>query len=125
LRGHAAAGLPRPPLPLRAHQPRARARERRTARVSGGLCGVRGGERPRSPGNARGAVTTETAPPRPRAVLLGVQLPGVSEPELASSLDELARLAKTLGFAVVGRVTQRRDRLDPGAVVGAGKLKEL
>jgi GTP-binding protein HflX len=58
-------------------------------------------------------------------VLLGVQLPGISEPELASSLDELARLAKTLGFAVVGRVTQKRARLDPGAVVGAGKLKEL
>jgi len=70
-------------------------------------------------------VTTPTAPPRPRAVLLGVQLPGVEERELASSLDELARLAKTLGFAVVGRVTQRRSRLDPGAVVGSGKLKEL
>ena len=70
-------------------------------------------------------MTTSTAPPRPRAVLLGVQLPGIDERELASSLDELARLAKTLGFAVVGRVTQRRARLDPGAVVGAGKLKEL
>jgi GTP-binding protein HflX len=58
-------------------------------------------------------------------VLLGVQLPGVDEGELASSLAELARLAKTLGFEVVGRVTQRRSRLDPGAVVGAGKLKEL
>jgi GTP-binding protein HflX len=42
-----------------------------------------------------------------------------------SSLDELARLAKTLGIEVVARVTQRRARLDPGAVVGAGKLKEL
>ena len=70
-------------------------------------------------------MTTSTAPPRPRAVLLGVQLPGVEERELASSLDELARLAKTLGFQVIGRVTQRRTRLDPGAVVGAGKLKEL
>jgi len=58
-------------------------------------------------------------------VLLGVQLPGVDEAQLASSLDELARLAKTLGFSVVGRVTQRRGRLDPGAVVGAGKLVEL
>jgi GTP-binding protein HflX len=60
-----------------------------------------------------------------RAVLLGVQLPGVSDPEHAHSLDELARLAKTLGMQVVGRVTQRRPRLDPGAVVGAGKLREL
>ncbi len=68
---------------------------------------------------------TATAPPRPRAVLLGVQLPGTGEHELASSLDELARLAKTLGFEVIDRVTQRRARLDPGSVVGAGKLKEL
>jgi len=68
---------------------------------------------------------TATAPPRPRAVLLGVQLPGVDERELASSLDELARLAKTLGLEVVGRVTQRRTRLAPGAGVGAGKLREL
>ena len=69
--------------------------------------------------------TSATAPPRPRAVLVGVQLPGVSEAELASSLDELARLAKTLGLQIVARVTQRRDRLAPAAVVGEGKLKEL
>jgi GTP-binding protein HflX len=68
---------------------------------------------------------TATAPAPSRAVLLGVQLPGVDDRELASSLDELARLAKTLGFSVIARVTQRRARLDPGVVVGAGKLKEL
>src|SRR5262249_27719198 len=85
----------------------------------------RRGERTRGARNARGTMTTATAPPRPRAVLLGVALPGVDDAELASSLDELARLAKTLGLQVVGRVTQRRARLDPGAVVGAGKLKEL
>jgi GTP-binding protein HflX len=68
---------------------------------------------------------SETARPTPRAVLLGVQLAGVSDADFASSLGELARLAKTLGFAVTARVTQRRSRLAPGAVVGAGKLKEL
>jgi GTP-binding protein HflX len=67
----------------------------------------------------------ETATPRPRAVLVGVQLPGIGEAELGSSLDELARLAKTLGLDVVARVTQRRDRLAPAAVIGEGKLKEL
>jgi GTP-binding protein HflX len=66
-----------------------------------------------------------TAPPRPRAVLLGVQLASVSDAELESSLRELARLAKTLGLDVVGRVTQRRARLAPAAVVGEGKLREL
>jgi len=67
----------------------------------------------------------ETRAPRPRAVLLGVQLPGVDDAEHASSLGELGRLAKTLGLEVVGRVTQRRARLATGAVVGEGKLKEL
>jgi GTP-binding protein HflX len=71
------------------------------------------------------SATTTTAKPRPRAVLVGVQLHGVTEAELTSSLDELARLAKTLGLDVVARVTQRRDRLAPAAVVGEGKLKEL
>jgi GTP-binding protein HflX len=64
-------------------------------------------------------------PERPRAVLLGVQLPNVTDEEFASSLTELGRLAKTLGLDVVGRVTQRRGRLATGAVVGEGKLKDL
>jgi GTP-binding protein HflX len=68
---------------------------------------------------------TATAPPRPRALLLAVQLPDVTDDEFASSLGELGRLAKTLGLEVVARVTQRRARLATGAVVGEGKLQEL
>jgi GTP-binding protein HflX len=68
---------------------------------------------------------SDTAGPRPRAVLLGVQLPGASDAAFESSLGELSRLARTLGFEVVGRVTQRRQRLEAAAVVGAGKLREL
>jgi GTP-binding protein HflX len=67
----------------------------------------------------------ETRAPRPKAVLLGVQLSGVDEAEHDASLAELARLGKTLGLDVVGRVTQKRARLATGAVVGDGKLKEL
>jgi GTP-binding protein HflX len=67
----------------------------------------------------------DTRAPRPRAVLLGVQLPDADDAEFASSLGELARLGKTLGLDVVGRVTQRRARLATGAVVGEGKLREL
>ena len=67
----------------------------------------------------------DTRKPSPRAVLLGVQLPGVTEAEFAASLDELGRLGKTLGLAIAGRVTQRRQRLAPGVVVGEGKLAEL
>lgn len=61
----------------------------------------------------------------PPAVVVGVQLPGVSDADLASSLEELERLATTLGLHPVGRVTQRRARLSSGNVVGEGKLREL
>ena len=61
----------------------------------------------------------------PKALLVGVRLPGVSEPEFESSLDELERLVKTLGYRVVARVTQTRGTLAPTAVLGEGKLVEL
>jgi GTP-binding protein HflX len=60
-----------------------------------------------------------------RAVLVGVQLPGVSDAELGASLDELERLAETLGLRAIARVTQRRRGAGAAAVLGAGKLKEL
>ncbi len=62
---------------------------------------------------------------KPRAVLVGVQLPGVGDEEHESSLAELGRLAKTLGLKVVARVTQKRTALAAAAVVGSGKVKEL
>lgn len=62
---------------------------------------------------------------RPAAVLVAVQLPGVTDEELAADLAELARLAHTFGLDVVATVTQRRSSLAPGAVLGEGKLKEL
>src|SRR5512140_1407169 len=61
----------------------------------------------------------------PRAVLVGVQLPGVTDEELAASLTELGRLAKTLGLTVAQRVTQKRAALATAAVIGEGKLKDL
>ncbi|MEQ1506919.1 MAG: GTPase HflX [Myxococcota bacterium] len=64
-------------------------------------------------------------PIRPRAVLVGVQLPGVTAEEQQGSLDELARLVITLGYDVVGRVVQRRTSLDGSVVLGDGKLEEL
>ncbi len=66
-----------------------------------------------------------TGDERPSAVVVAVQLPHVSDGELASSLEELERLATTLGLEPVGRVTQRRGRLVSGVVLGEGKLKEL
>jgi GTPase len=62
---------------------------------------------------------------RPQAVLVGVQLAGVSDADHASDLAELGRLVHTLGYDVVATVTQRRDSIAAAAVLGEGKLKEL
>lgn len=64
-------------------------------------------------------------PERPTALLVAVKLPEVELLEFESSLVELERLVTTLGYRVVGRMTQTRDRLAPAAVLGEGKLKEL
>ena len=61
----------------------------------------------------------------PRAVLVGVQLPDVSDVDHEASLAELGRLVHTLGFEVVGTVSQKRRGLASGTVVGHGKLQEL
>ena len=62
---------------------------------------------------------------RRSAVLVAVQLPGVSDADHAADLAELGRLVTTLGFDVAGTVTQKRDALAAAAVLGEGKLKEL
>ncbi|MGE0398788.1 MAG: GTPase HflX [Kofleriaceae bacterium] len=72
-----------------------------------------------------GSRIPDTGDERPPAVVVAVQLPGVTDDELESSLAELERLATTLGLDVVGRVTQRRAKLASGVVLGEGKLAEL
>ncbi len=59
------------------------------------------------------------------AVLVGIQLSSVREEELQSSLQELKRLVTTLGYRVVGQVTQRRSSDKSSSVLGEGKLTEL
>jgi len=70
-------------------------------------------------------MSSPTEAPRPRAVLVGVQLSGVSDAEQRSSLTELERLCETLGFEVVGEVTQKRKGLGAATLLGEGKLAEL
>ncbi|HUW11202.1 MAG TPA: GTPase HflX, partial [Anaerolineae bacterium] len=45
--------------------------------------------------------------------------------DIDDSLDELAQLAWTASVEVVGRVTQRLDRIHPATFVGKGKVEEL
>jgi GTPase len=54
----------------------------------------------------------ETKPPVPRAILVGVQLPGIDDLAHAASMEELGRLVNTLGYEVVGTVSQKRDEID-------------
>jgi GTP-binding protein HflX len=63
--------------------------------------------------------------PKPRSVLVGLQLPGVSDEDHQASLAELSRLVHTLGFTVTATVTQKRTGPVTATVIGAGKLKEL
>ena len=67
----------------------------------------------------------ETKAPTPRAVLVGVQRPDVADAAHEASLEELGRLVKTLGYKVVGTVSQKRDDTSAALVLGSGKLAEL
>ncbi len=67
----------------------------------------------------------ETKAPIPRAVLVGIQTPDVDDIAHEASLEELARLVKTLGYAVVGSVSQKREGTGAGSLLGSGKLAEL
>ncbi len=56
----------------------------------------------------------DTKPPIPHAVLVGIQTPDVDDVAHAASLEELGRLVKTLGYEVVGTVSQRREGTGAG-----------
>ena len=70
---------------------------------------------------------TQSAAPKTKTpvILASVQLPGISDIEHQASLDELERLCSTLGFATLGRVSQKRKAIVTGTILGEGKLKEL
>src|SRR3981081_3365088 len=67
----------------------------------------------------------KTTPPVPRAILVGVQVPSVDDVAHAASIEELGRLVKTLGYEVVGTMSQKRDEIDGGTVLGKGRLGGL
>src|ERR1700694_4452343 len=63
----------------------------------------------------------ETKSPVPRAILVGVQVPDVDDVAHAASIEELGRLVKTLGYEVVGTISQKRDEIGGGAGRGKGR----
>jgi len=64
-------------------------------------------------------------PKHKRAIVAAVQRPSASDLEFDASLTELHQLAKTLGFDVVSRFTQKRPGFDKTAYFGTGKREEL
>ena len=67
----------------------------------------------------------ETKPPIPLAVLVGIQTPDMDDVAHEASLEELGRLVKTLGYEVIGTVSQKREGTGAGSLLGSGKLAEL
>src|SRR5438067_2368615 len=59
-----------------------------------------------------------------RAILVGVDMPGVDWP-VEESLGELAQLATTADVTCVDRVIQRLTRPHPGTLLGSGKVQEI
>lgn len=67
----------------------------------------------------------ETRTPIPLAVLVGIQTPEMPDVAHEASLEELGRLVKTLGYEVVGSVSQKREGTGAASLLGSGKLAEL
>jgi GTP-binding protein HflX len=67
----------------------------------------------------------DVAPTIPRALLVSIRTPDVTEIEARESLHELERLVHTLGFKVIGTESQARPNTTGSVAVGKGKLQEL
>src|SRR5260370_19621003 len=67
----------------------------------------------------------ETKPPIARGILVGVEVAGVDDVTHAASIEELGLLVKTLGYEVVGTISQKRDKIDGSTVRGKGRREEL
>jgi len=65
------------------------------------------------------------APDRSRAVVMGVQLPGVEDSEHAASLDELTRLGKTLGSQLTLIATLEGSTVGFASLAGKDKIDML
>ncbi|MDH4246393.1 MAG: GTPase HflX [Deltaproteobacteria bacterium] len=60
-----------------------------------------------------------------QALLLAFQTSDHTSAETEESLDELQELARSAGLEVLDRLTQAREKMDPGHVFGAGKVTEI
>ena len=59
-----------------------------------------------------------------KVVLVGIDLNN-ADTDVDACLDELSRLIETAGAIEVGRLIQKRERVNPGLYLGTGKVEEL
>ena len=84
---------------------------------------------------AKGSVTAQAAAARDAAAMPSAKTataaakvngkPPILEFDAEESIAELRTLAESAGAKVVGEILQRRDRIDPATLIGAGKLEEI
>ncbi|MGQ9020890.1 GTPase HflX [Bacillus sp. 18-5] len=60
-----------------------------------------------------------------KAILVGCQLPHVTDERFQYSMEELASLTKTAGGEAVSVMMQKRNRQDSATYIGKGKVEEL
>ncbi|MHB9154514.1 MAG: GTPase HflX [Endomicrobiales bacterium] len=60
-----------------------------------------------------------------KAILVGIQLPGVRKKDVEDSLSELRRLTETDGASAVETVIQKREQIDSAYFIGRGKAEQL
>jgi GTP-binding protein HflX len=60
-----------------------------------------------------------------KALLVQVVVKGADRKEAEDSLEELGRLAETVGANVAGSITQRRDKPTPSFFIGEGKVADV
>lgn len=62
---------------------------------------------------------------QPKALLVSIRTPKVTDTEAMESMIELEQLVTTLGYGVTGTMSQRQPNTSGFTVVGEGKLMEL
>ena len=67
----------------------------------------------------------KTHPSKPKAILVGVSMPGIPSPPTENSLEELEGLATTAQYKPVATLTQHLKDINPKTFVGSGKVEEL
>jgi len=76
-------------------------------------------------GVSSGSFTSAARTSAPVSAKAAPNRPSIPEFDAEESLAELRSLAESAGATVSGEILQRRDRLDPATLIGAGKLEEI